>query len=162
MVFILLKVFCLERSMAKAFALTFKLMVGVANGNPKKHGFQIILAGSRNLESVFGKSCFAWFVFPFLESQNFLPRSLGLGFSTSISASWQVSDFTIATPNGIKSKKNMTGDVLCCTLWFKCSSFNLRSPGTKFCSWAGLHHRQYKGVNFIKDFDTSSCTSECL
>lgn len=71
MVFILLKVFSLERSMAKAFALTFKLMVGVANGNPKKHGFQIILAGSRNPESSFDKSRFACFFFLFWSLKTF-------------------------------------------------------------------------------------------
>ena len=41
---------------------------------------------------------FAWFVFTFFESRNFLPKSLGLGFLTRISASRQVSDFTIRHP----------------------------------------------------------------
>ena len=53
-------------------------------------GSRKILAGSRNLGSVFDKSrslVFAWFVFTFFESRNFLPKSLGLGFLTSISAS---------------------------------------------------------------------------
>ena len=34
----------------------------------------------------------------FLKSQNFLPKSLGLGFLTRISASWRVLDFTIRHP----------------------------------------------------------------
>ena len=59
---------------------------------------QKILAGSRNLGSVFDKSrslVFAWFVFTFFESRNFLPKSLRLGFLTTISVSRRVSDFTI-------------------------------------------------------------------
>ena len=62
---------------------------------------QKILAGSRNLGSVFDKSqclMFAWFVFTFFESRNFLPKSLGLGFITTISASRQVLNFTIRHP----------------------------------------------------------------
>ena len=47
-----------------------------------------ILAGSRNLGSVFDKSgnlVFAWFVFTFFESRKlFLPKSLGLGFLTTV------------------------------------------------------------------------------
>ena len=68
---------------------------------PKKCGSRKILAGSRNLESVFDKSqslVFAWFVFTFFESRNFLPRSLRLGFLTRISVSRGVSDFTIGHP----------------------------------------------------------------
>ena len=60
-----------------------------------------ILAGSRNFGSVFDKSrglVFAWFVFTFFESRNVLPKSLGLGFLTRISASRRVSDFTIRHP----------------------------------------------------------------
>ena len=56
----------------------------------KKRESRKILAGSQNLGSVFDKSrnlVFAWFVFTFFESRNFLPKSLGLGFLTSISAS---------------------------------------------------------------------------
>ena len=56
----------------------------------EKRGSRKILAGSRNLGSVFDKSrslVFAWFVFTFFESRNFLPKSLGLGFLTRISAS---------------------------------------------------------------------------
>ena len=37
-------------------------------------------------------------IFTFLESRNFLPRSLGLGFLSRISASRRVSDFTIRHP----------------------------------------------------------------
>ena len=51
--------------------------------------------------SVFDKSrslVSAWFVFPFFDSRNFLPKSLGLGFLTRISASRRVSDFTIRQP----------------------------------------------------------------
>ena len=50
----------------------------------EKRGSQKILAGSRNVGSVFDKSrsiVFAWFVFTFYESRNFLPKSLGLEFS---------------------------------------------------------------------------------
>ena len=60
-----------------------------------------ILAGSRNLESVFGQSrslVFSWFAFTLFESRNFSPKSLGLGFLTRISASRRVSDFTIRHP----------------------------------------------------------------
>ena len=67
----------------------------------EKRGSRKILAGSRNLGSVFDKSrslVFAWFVFTFIESRNFLPKSLGLRFLTRISASWRVSDFTICHP----------------------------------------------------------------
>ena len=56
----------------------------------EKRGSRKIFAGSRNLGSVFDKSrslVFAWFVFTFFESRNFLPKSLGLGFLTRISAS---------------------------------------------------------------------------
>ena len=57
---------------------------------PRKTWSRKILAGSRNLGSVFDKSrslVFAWLVFTFFESRNFLPKSLGLGFLTRISAS---------------------------------------------------------------------------
>ena len=67
----------------------------------EKRGSRKILAGSRNLGSVFDKSrslVFAWFVFTFFESRNFSPKSLGLGFLTRISASRRVSDFTIRHP----------------------------------------------------------------
>ena len=67
----------------------------------QKHGSRKIFAGSRNLGNVFDKSqslVFAWFVFTFFESRNFLPKSLGLGFLTRISASRRVSDFTIRHP----------------------------------------------------------------
>ena len=67
----------------------------------EKRGSRKILAGSRNLGSVFDKSrslVFAWFVFTFFESRNFLPKSLGFGFLTRILASRRVSDFTIRHP----------------------------------------------------------------
>ena len=67
----------------------------------EKRGSRKILAGSRSLGSVFDKSrnlVFAWFVFTFFESGNFLPKSLGLRFLTRISASRRVSDFTIRHP----------------------------------------------------------------
>ena len=67
----------------------------------KKRGSRKILAGSRNLGSVFDKSrslVFAWFVFTFFESRKFLPKSLELGFLTRISASRRVSDFTFRQP----------------------------------------------------------------
>ena len=64
----------------------------------KKRGSRKILAGSRNLGSVFDKSqslVFSWFAFTFFESRNFSPKSLRLGFLTRISVSRRVSDFTI-------------------------------------------------------------------
>ena len=76
-------------------------LVGVANGQLEKRGSRKILAVSRNLGSVYDKSpnlVFAWFVFTFFESRNFLPKSLRLGFLTRISASRRVSDFTIRHP----------------------------------------------------------------
>ena len=56
----------------------------------EKRGSRKIFAGSRNPGSVFDKSrslVFAWFVFTFFESRNFLTKILGLGFLTRISAS---------------------------------------------------------------------------
>ena len=50
----------------------------------EKCGSRKILAGSRNLGRVFdetGSIVSVWFVFTFYESRNFLPKSLGLGFS---------------------------------------------------------------------------------
>ena len=67
----------------------------------ERRGSRKILTGSRNLGSVFDKSrslVFAWFVFTFFESRNFIPKSLGLGFLTRVSASRRVSDFTIRHP----------------------------------------------------------------
>ena len=67
----------------------------------EKRGSRKILAGSRNLGSVFDKSrslVFSWFAFTFFQSRNFSPKSLGLGFLTRFSASRRVSDFTIRHP----------------------------------------------------------------
>ena len=67
----------------------------------EKRGSRKIMAGCRNLGSVFDESrslVFPWFVFICFESRNFLPKSLGLGFLTRISASRRVSDFTIRHP----------------------------------------------------------------
>ena len=75
----------------------------------EKRGSRKILTGSRNLGNVFDKSrslVFAWFVFTFFESRNFLPKSLGLEFLTRISASRQVSDFTIRHPLWIAIMQN--------------------------------------------------------
>ena len=75
--------------------------VGVANDTSKNVGLGNVLAGTRNLGSVFDKSrnlVFAWFVFTFFESRNFLPKSLRLAFLTRILASRPVSDFTIHHP----------------------------------------------------------------
>ena len=69
----------------------------------EKRGSRKILAGSRNLRNVFDKSrslVFSWFAFTFFESQNFSPKSPGLGFLTKISAS-QILPF--ATPNYISA-----------------------------------------------------------
>ena len=57
----------------------------MANGIPKNVGLGKILTRSRNLGSIFDKSrslVFAWFVFTFFESRNFLPKrvSASLGF----------------------------------------------------------------------------------
>ena len=74
-------------------------------------GSRKILAGSQNFGSVFDKSrslVFAWFVFTFFESRNFLPKSLRLGFLTRISESRRVSDFTIRHPFKCYSCSNMT------------------------------------------------------
>ena len=63
-----------------------------------------ILVRSRNLESIFDQSrslVFAWFVFTFFESRNFLPKSLGLRFLTRIWDIWasrQVSDQVYHSP----------------------------------------------------------------
>ena len=73
----------------------------MANGTLKTVGLGKILAGSRNLGSVFDKSrslVFSWLAFTFFESRNFSPKSLGLGFLTRISVSRRVSDFTIRYP----------------------------------------------------------------
>ena len=87
-------------------------------------GSQKILAGSRNLGSIFDKSqnlVFAWFGYTFFESRTFLPKSLGLGFLTRISASRWVSDFTIRYPSfnilpniSILGWKTFRGKVVCC------------------------------------------------
>ena len=75
----------------------------------EKRGSRQILAGSRKLGSVFDKSrslVFAWFVFTFFESRNFLPKSLGLGFLTRISASRIL---LFATPTwGLKEGSKVT------------------------------------------------------
>ena len=80
----------------------------MANGTLKNVGLGKILAGSRNLGSVFDKSrslVFSWFVFTFFESRNFSPNSLGLGFLTRISVSRRVSDFTIRYPTYVIIKE---------------------------------------------------------
>ena len=67
----------------------------------KERGSRKILVGSRNLESIFDQSrslVFAWFVFTFFESRNFLPKSLGLRFLTRIWASRRVSDQVYHSP----------------------------------------------------------------
>ena len=79
-----------------------------------------ILTGSRNLGSVFDKSrslVFAWFVFTFFEFRNFLPKSLGLGFLTRVSASRRVSDFTIRHP--FKSVFHLRSSRGCKLVWFE-------------------------------------------
>ena len=71
-----------------------------------------MLAGSRNLESVFDKSrslVFAWFVFAFFESRNFLPRSLldklwdaSHGISPFIQIKWSCTIRVIVRNKGSK------------------------------------------------------------
>ena len=71
----------------------------MANGTSKNVGLGKFW---QDLGSVFDKSrslVFVWFVFTFFESRNLLPKSLGLGFLTRISASRRVSDFTIRHPS---------------------------------------------------------------
>ena len=52
---------------------------------------------------------FAWFDFYFFESRNILPRSLGLGFLTRISASRGVSNFTIRHPSMVVTRNGGGG-----------------------------------------------------
>ena len=92
-----------ESNQAPGLRTTLTGLISIRGGEwyLEKRGSRKILVGSRNLGSVFDKSrslVFAWFVFTFFESRNFLPKSLGLGFLTRISASRQVSDFTIRHP----------------------------------------------------------------
>ena len=85
----------------------FELHMRGGEGYLEKCGSRKILAGSRNLGSVFDKSrslVFAWFVFTFFESRNSLTKSLGLGFLARISSSRQVSDFPFATPHMLQVK----------------------------------------------------------
>ena len=77
---------------------------GVANGTSKNVGLgkfwqdlEISEAFLISLEVSFLHGCIHFF-----ESRNFLPKSLGLGFLTRISASRRVSDFTIRHPLKIK------------------------------------------------------------
>ena len=62
----------------------------MANGTSKNVGLAKFWQDLEISEAFFDKSrslVFAWFVFTFFESRNFLPKSLGLGFLTRISAS---------------------------------------------------------------------------
>ena len=75
-------------------------ILGVANGTSKNVGLgkfwqdlEISEAFLISLEVSFLHGCIHFF-----ESRNFLPKSLGLGFLTRISASRRVSDFTIRHP----------------------------------------------------------------
>ena len=74
--------------------------LGAANGTSKNvalgkvcQNLEISEAFMISLEVSFFHGLFLLF-----ESRNFLPKSLGLGFLTRISASWRVSDFTIRHP----------------------------------------------------------------
>ena len=71
---------------------------GVANGTSKNVGLGKFWQDLEISEAFLISLVFAWFVFTFFESRNFLPKSLGLGFLTRISASRRVSDFTIRHP----------------------------------------------------------------
>ena len=69
----------------------------MANFTSKNVGLGKFFSGPRHLGSVYDKTrslVFSWFVFTFLSLETFLPKSLGLGFLTRISASRRVSDFT--------------------------------------------------------------------
>ena len=84
------------------FSKTFYLLrqqKGVANGTSKNVGLGKFWQDLEISETfLIEVSFFSWFVFPLFESRNFLPKSLWLGFLTRISASRQVSDFTIRHP----------------------------------------------------------------
>ena len=73
-------------------------ILGVANGTSKNVGLGKFWQDLEISEAFLISLVFAWFVFTFFESRNFLPKSLGLGFLTRISASRRVSDFTIRHP----------------------------------------------------------------
>ena len=97
--------------------LTIVYNSGGAEWYLEKRGSRKVLAGSRNLGSVFDKSRSLVFsgLFYFFESRKFSPKGLGLGFLTRISASRRVSDFTIRHPLACttsrkqnKPKKNKT------------------------------------------------------
>ena len=78
----------------KKVCTRIKTLAVAVDGTSKNLALGKILAASRNIGSVFDKSLslvFAWFVFTFFESQNFLPNNLGLGFLTRILASRRVS-----------------------------------------------------------------------
>ena len=91
-----------ESSVILTMFQLFELHIRGGEWYLKKRGSPKILAGSRNLESILDKSqslVFAWFVFTFLGTRNFLTKSLGLWFLTRILASRRVSDFTIRHPS---------------------------------------------------------------
>ena len=71
--------------------------------------FGRILKSHRGVSDKSRSLVFAWFVFTFFESRNVLPKSLGLGFLTRISASRRISDFTICHPSLFwgKAKKSV-------------------------------------------------------
>ena len=65
--------------------------VGVANGTSITMGigvFWSILKSQKHIEKSVSL-VFAWLVFTFLDSQNFLPINLRLGFLTMISLTWE-------------------------------------------------------------------------
>ena len=67
-----------------------RTILGVANGTSKNVGLGKFWQDLEISEAFLIKSrslVFAWFVLTFFESRNFLPKSLGLGFLTRISAS---------------------------------------------------------------------------
>ena len=73
------------------------ILVGVANGTSKNVGLREFwqdLEISKAFLISLEVSFLHGLLLPFFESLNFLPKSLGLGFFTRISASRQVSDFT--------------------------------------------------------------------
>ena len=72
--------------------------IGVANGTSKNVGLEKFWQDLEISEAFLVSLVFSWFAFTFFESQNFSPKSPGLGFLTRISASRRVSDFTIRHP----------------------------------------------------------------
>ena len=122
-------------------------LAGAANGTSKNLALGKILAASRNIGSIFDKSLslvFAWFVFTFFESRNFLPNNLGLRFLTRILASWRVSDFTIHHPYLPPSHCWVVSHTNPCQPHSQGSTLNSISLGRDYIRTRSLHN--YNGL----------------